>query len=178
PAGRMHRGSGGVLAARGAREQAARVRRAPARRRRESSDRLAARSRPATPAPAADCRLGAPPRAWVHGVETPLELVRLMGDYTLEGRAERIACPTLVCSAERDEIGVTARRLFDALSCQKEFATFTAAEGAGAASREPVPCSTSARSTGSTGSSALLARRGGDGQPDGPVQPASPLPRV
>ena len=69
---------------------------------------------------------------WVHGVETPLELVRLMGDYTLEGRAERIACPTLVCSAERDEIGVTARRLFDALSCQKEFATFTAAEGAGA----------------------------------------------
>src|SRR5262249_60733401 len=47
---------------------------------------------------------------WVHGVETPLELVRLMGDYTLEGRAGRIACPTLVCSADDDEIGVHPRR--------------------------------------------------------------------
>src|SRR5262249_32736788 len=69
---------------------------------------------------------------WLHGVDTPLELVRLMGDYTLGGRAERIACPTLVCSAEQDEIGVTARKLFDVLTCQKEFATFTSAEGAGA----------------------------------------------
>lgn len=55
-----------------------------------------------------------------------------MGAYTLRGRAERIACPTLVCSAENDEIGVTARRLFDALTCRKEFVAFTAAEGAGA----------------------------------------------
>ncbi len=69
---------------------------------------------------------------WVHGVNTPLELVRLMGDYSLRGRAERITCPTLVCSAEKDEIGVTARKLFDALTCEKEFVTFTAAEGAGA----------------------------------------------
>ena len=46
-------------------------------------------------------------------------------------RLERITCPTLVCSAEKDEIGVTARKLFDALTCEKEFVTFTAAEGAG-----------------------------------------------
>jgi hypothetical protein len=31
-----------------------------------------------------------------------------------------------------DEIGATARKLFDTLSCRKEFMTFTAAEGAGA----------------------------------------------
>ena len=69
---------------------------------------------------------------WVHGVTTPMALLRLTRDYTLAGRAERIACPTLVCSAERDEIGVTAQKLFDALTCEKELARFTAAEGAGA----------------------------------------------
>jgi len=68
---------------------------------------------------------------WVHGVDSPLDYVKLTRDYTLEGRAERIRCPTLVCSAENDDIGVTARKLYDALSCEKDFIAFTAKEGAG-----------------------------------------------
>jgi dienelactone hydrolase len=68
---------------------------------------------------------------WVHGVESPLEYVKLTQDYSLEGRAGRIRCPTLVCSAENDDIGVTARKLYDALSCEKAFIAFSAKEGAG-----------------------------------------------
>ena len=52
-------------------------------------------------------------------------------DYSLEGRAERIRCPTLVCSAENDDIGVTAQKLYDSLTCPKTFIAFTAVEGAG-----------------------------------------------
>jgi pimeloyl-ACP methyl ester carboxylesterase len=68
---------------------------------------------------------------WVHGVKSPLEYVRLTQDYSLEGRAEKIRCPTLVCSAENDDIGVTARKLHGALSCEKAFIAFSAREGAG-----------------------------------------------
>jgi pimeloyl-ACP methyl ester carboxylesterase len=68
---------------------------------------------------------------WVHGVASPLDYVKLTQHYSLKGRAEHIRCPTLVCSAENDEIGVTARTLYDALSCEKAFLAFTAKEGAG-----------------------------------------------
>ncbi len=69
---------------------------------------------------------------WVHGVEDPLTYVRLTQDYTLDNCVERIRCPTLVCRAEEDEIGVTAPKLYSALTCEKAFLTFTAKEGAGA----------------------------------------------
>ena len=72
---------------------------------------------------------------WVHGVDDPLSYVRLMPDYTLESCVERIRCPTLVCCAEKDEIGVTAPKLFSALTCEKAFVSFTAKEGAGGALR-------------------------------------------
>jgi pimeloyl-ACP methyl ester carboxylesterase len=68
---------------------------------------------------------------WVHGVKSPLDYVKLTQDYSLEGRAEKIGCPTLVCAAENDDIGVTARKLHAALSCEKAFIAFTAQEGAG-----------------------------------------------
>ena len=68
---------------------------------------------------------------WVHGVNNPLDYIRLTAQYSLEGRAEKIRCPTLICSAENDEIGVTARQLYDALTCPKDFIAFKAAEGAG-----------------------------------------------
>ncbi len=84
-------------------------------------------------------RLRHPTAGWVlrrglrvHGVSTPMDFVRLTGAYTLAGRAEKITCATLVCSAENDEVGVTARKLFDVLTCEKELMQFTAAEGAGA----------------------------------------------
>ncbi len=69
---------------------------------------------------------------WTHGVKTPLDYLRLTEHYTLHSRVERIRCPTLVCSAENDEIGVTARKLFHMLTCEKAFITFAAADGAGA----------------------------------------------
>jgi predicted alpha/beta-fold hydrolase len=68
---------------------------------------------------------------WVHGLKSPLDYVKATQEYSLEGRAEKIRCPTLVCSAENDDIGVTARKLYDALSCEKAFVAFTAQEAAG-----------------------------------------------
>src|SRR5262249_7319070 len=52
-------------------------------------------------------------------------------EYTLEGRAGAIACPSLICSAEGDEIGATAKQLFDAVAGPKRFQRFTVAEAAG-----------------------------------------------
>lgn len=69
---------------------------------------------------------------WVHGVKSPLAYLRATQDYTLEGRAECIRCPTLICSAEDDDIGVTADQLYAALVCEKTRLVFSAKEGAGA----------------------------------------------
>jgi alpha-beta hydrolase superfamily lysophospholipase len=68
---------------------------------------------------------------WLHGVDSPMGYVRESARYTLEGLAGRIACPTLICTAENDDIGATAGRLFEALRCEKAMMKFTAAEGAG-----------------------------------------------
>ena len=68
---------------------------------------------------------------WVHGVERPIDYLRLTAQYTLEGRIERIRCPTLIASAEGDAIGATAGKLFEKLACPKVFQRFSAAEGAG-----------------------------------------------
>ena len=68
---------------------------------------------------------------WTHGVKNALAYIRATAEYTNEGRAQNIRCPTLVCSAENDDIGVTAPALFDALTCEKQFIAFKATEGAG-----------------------------------------------
>jgi pimeloyl-ACP methyl ester carboxylesterase len=69
---------------------------------------------------------------WVHGVDSPLAYMRLAADYSVIDRAAEIRCPTLIGRAENDDIGVTARQLYDALTCKKAFITFAANEGAGA----------------------------------------------
>jgi pimeloyl-ACP methyl ester carboxylesterase len=68
---------------------------------------------------------------WTHGVPNPLAYIRSTTQYSSEGRAQMIRCPTLVCSAENDDIGVTAQALYNALTCEKTFIAFKAAEGAG-----------------------------------------------
>jgi pimeloyl-ACP methyl ester carboxylesterase len=68
---------------------------------------------------------------WAHGLSDPLAYLRLTAEYSLKGRARNIRCPSLICAAERDEIGVTARKLYDSLTCDKRFILFTAEEGAG-----------------------------------------------
>ena len=67
----------------------------------------------------------------VHGAADPVELIEALADFTLAGRAESIRCPTWVCNAEGDDISASAPQLVEALTCEKEFVTFTAAEGAG-----------------------------------------------
>jgi hypothetical protein len=56
--------------------------------------------------------------------------LRLLGTYTLEGYAEDISCPTLVTEGEGD-FASQSTKLFDALTCEKEFHGFSIAEGAG-----------------------------------------------
>jgi pimeloyl-ACP methyl ester carboxylesterase len=68
---------------------------------------------------------------WVHGVKSPLDYLRLTQAYSLDGMAGRIRCPTLVCSAENDDIGVTADKLYEALTCEKARFRFLAKDGAG-----------------------------------------------
>ena len=69
---------------------------------------------------------------WVHVAASIEEYLSLAAHYSLAGRVERIQCPTLVCFAEDDEIAVSARKIYDALTCEKEFLTFRGSEGAGA----------------------------------------------
>jgi pimeloyl-ACP methyl ester carboxylesterase len=79
-----------------------------------------------------------PTRGWalrrgmlVHNVSTPFDYFKMTRDYSLEGLAGKITCPSLICTAENDDIAAYAKVLFDALTCEKQFMTFTNAEGAG-----------------------------------------------
>jgi hypothetical protein len=56
--------------------------------------------------------------------------LRTLGQYTLAGRAERIACPTLVTEGEGD-FASQSPKLFEALTCPKRLHSFAAADGAG-----------------------------------------------
>lgn len=67
---------------------------------------------------------------WVHGVDNLRDYLASAELFTLNGRVEKIACPTLVIAAEGDALGADAARFFDALTCPKDRMTFTAAEGA------------------------------------------------
>ncbi|MGB6522372.1 MAG: alpha/beta fold hydrolase [Candidatus Cybelea sp.] len=68
---------------------------------------------------------------WVHGVDSLRDYFRCVGDFTLSGRVESIACPTLLTAAENDPLSAGARAFYDALCCPKQLIAFTAAEGAG-----------------------------------------------
>jgi Esterase FrsA-like len=56
--------------------------------------------------------------------------LRALDTYTLEGRAGMITCPTLVTESEGD-FASQSQLLYDALTCEKQYRSFTAAEGAG-----------------------------------------------
>ena len=66
-----------------------------------------------------------------HGFDTPLDYLRGMGPYSLEGLAERITCPTLICSGENDVRGGDGQTLFDAIVAPKKLILFKNADGAG-----------------------------------------------
>ncbi|MCR8635491.1 alpha/beta hydrolase family protein [Paenibacillus radicis (ex Xue et al. 2023)] len=59
------------------------------------------------------------------------ELMEKTEPFTLEGVADKIKCPTLVCEAEDDHFFAgQPQQLYDALTCPKTFMKFTAEEGA------------------------------------------------
>ncbi len=68
---------------------------------------------------------------WAHKAATLEEYLRQLDDYSLAGRTDRLRCPTLICFAEDDDLAATARKSYDALTCEKEFLTFHRSEGAG-----------------------------------------------
>ncbi|WP_019911360.1 alpha/beta hydrolase family protein [Paenibacillus sp. HW567] len=58
------------------------------------------------------------------------ELIDKSEPFTLEGVAQHIKCPVLVCEAENDHFfHGQPQMLYDALSCQKTYMRFTAEEG-------------------------------------------------
>ena len=66
------------------------------------------------------------------GVDKPSEFILPFSEFTMEGVADRIACPTLVIDSNHDEgMKGEAEKLFNALVCPKDFILFTAEEGAG-----------------------------------------------
>lgn len=68
---------------------------------------------------------------WANGAADLRDFLRLMERFTLDGRAERIACPVLLTQAEQDGLAAGTPALFEALCCPKEIIRFMAAEGAG-----------------------------------------------
>ena len=66
----------------------------------------------------------------VHGSSSVIDYLDALRDFTLDGHAERIRCPTWVCDAEGDDISASAPRLVEALTGEKQYVHFTAAEGA------------------------------------------------
>lgn len=68
---------------------------------------------------------------WTHGVQDLRAYFASAELFTMNGRAERIACPTLITQAENDILATGAAAFYDALTCPKTLMRFTAAEGAG-----------------------------------------------
>jgi pimeloyl-ACP methyl ester carboxylesterase len=71
------------------------------------------------------------PRMAVHGTTSVQHYCRMLLEYSNDGHAEAIRCPTLVCDNETDPIStMQGQLLYEHLTCPKEFTRFTAAEGA------------------------------------------------
>lgn len=69
---------------------------------------------------------------FVFGVDTPAQFLLKIKDFSMEGVAEKIQCPTLIVDAEEDKMmSGQAKPLYDALTCEKSFMLFTSEEGAG-----------------------------------------------
>ncbi|RAG81951.1 hypothetical protein DN069_29970 [Streptacidiphilus pinicola] len=67
---------------------------------------------------------------WVHGLSSLGEYPVVLSDYNLHGVVGHISCPTLVTVAKSDPIAAQAETLYEALTCPKTLARFTAADGA------------------------------------------------
>ena len=69
---------------------------------------------------------------WSFGLSTFEELRQAAEAYTMDGIADKITCPTLVLDAENDQFFKgQAERLYNALTCKKDYIFFSEADGAG-----------------------------------------------
>lgn len=69
---------------------------------------------------------------WTLGARSPYELMQKAMHYTMEGSAEKITCPLLICDAENDLFFQgQAKKLYDAVTCPKSYMLFLSKEGAG-----------------------------------------------
>jgi len=69
---------------------------------------------------------------WAMGASSAADLIRKTTDYTLDGVAERIDCPTLILDAENDQFLKGQPQLVEkALNAPTTLVTLTEAEGAG-----------------------------------------------
>ena len=69
---------------------------------------------------------------WSFGVSTFQELLDASKAYTMDGIADKITCPTLVLDAENDQFFKgQAEKLYNALTCKKDYIFFSEADGAG-----------------------------------------------
>ncbi|MGJ7911106.1 alpha/beta hydrolase family protein [Neobacillus sp. LXY-1] len=68
---------------------------------------------------------------FTYGASSVIDLIEKTDAITLEGVADKIKCPTLVCEAEADHFFAgQPKMLYDALTCPKTFLSFTAEDGA------------------------------------------------
>ena len=69
---------------------------------------------------------------WTFGVPTPVDFIRAVEPYTLDGIADKVRCPTLVLDAEDDQFFAgQAVALRDALTAPVTYRLFREADGAG-----------------------------------------------
>lgn len=69
---------------------------------------------------------------YVFHAKTPSEFTRMTRPYTLKGLAENIKCKMLVVDSEEEkQMKGQAKKLYDALTCPKEFMLFKTSEGGG-----------------------------------------------
>ncbi|MGH6920972.1 MAG: alpha/beta hydrolase family protein, partial [Geminicoccaceae bacterium] len=68
---------------------------------------------------------------WVHGVDNLRDYLGSIEQFTMAGRAELIACPTLLTLAEEDPLAAGTQAFFEALTCPKKLIRFAARDGAG-----------------------------------------------
>lgn len=68
---------------------------------------------------------------WTMQARSLFDCIQKMRQYTLDGIAGQITCPTLICDAEEDHtFAGQPRMLFDALHCPKSYLLFTAEDAA------------------------------------------------
>ncbi len=78
-----------------------------------------------------EMRWGVENGMFTFGASSPSEWFIKASEYTMEGIADKITCPTLIIDSESDQsFPGEARKLYDALTCPKTWMLFTAEEGA------------------------------------------------